>query len=98
MSTRPTHTQAAREWRRRRAGELRQQGWTIDRIAEAPGVHRSAVCAWLKAVREGGPGALASKPVPGRPRKLAEAQRQELLRVLARGAEASKFRGDRWTT
>jgi transposase len=92
------HTQATREWRRRRAWELRQQGWTIDRIGEALGVHRSAVCAWLKAAREGGPEALASKPVPGRPKKLTDEQRQALLRVLAHGAEAYQFRGDVWTT
>jgi transposase len=98
MSTTPIRTRAAREWRRRRAWALRQQGWTIDRIAEALGVHRSAVCAWLKAAREGGPDALASKPVPGRPRKLGDEQRPALLRVLARGAEAYQFRGDVWTT
>jgi transposase len=98
MSTTPLQTQATREWRRRRAWALRQQGWPTTRIAEALGVHRSAVAAWLKAAREGGPEALASKPVPGRPKKLTEAQRQELLRILARGAEAYQFRGDVWTT
>lgn len=87
------------EGRRLRAWELAEQGWRQVDIARALGVTRSAVCQWLKRARQGGgPPALLHRPPPGRQPKLTEAQRQQLLAILARGAEAYQFRGDVWTT
>jgi transposase len=49
--------------------------------------------AWLK----GGETALASKPVPGRPPKLTDQQRQRLGGVLLQGAKAYGFPNELWT-
>jgi len=43
-----------REGRRLRAFELKQEGWSHQRIAEALGVSKGAVSQWMKRVREGG--------------------------------------------
>src|SRR5829696_5948268 len=43
-----------REGRRLRAFELKQQGWSQQRIAEALGVSKGAVGQWMKRARDGG--------------------------------------------
>src|SRR5215203_6696821 len=43
-----------REGRRLRAFELKKEGWSHQRIAEALGVSKGAVSEWMKRVREGG--------------------------------------------
>jgi transposase len=87
-----------REGRRLRAYELRQLGWQQHRIATALGVSDAAVSQWLKSARKGGGiAALRRHPAPGRPPLLTEAQRQELPKRLAQGAEAFGFRGEVWT-
>lgn len=45
----------------------------------------------------GGTKALGAKPVPGRPRKLAQAECERLLRLLGKGARAYGHADDRWT-
>jgi transposase len=40
---------------------------------------------------------LAPKPVPGRPRKLTDAQRHQLLDLLLQGARANGFPNELWT-
>src|SRR5919112_5071948 len=87
-----------REGRRLRALELHEQGWTGKAIAAALGVSQSAVSQWLKRGREGGPAALRAQPPPGRVPRLTVEQRAELLRLLARGAEAFGFLGEVWTS
>jgi transposase len=86
------------EGRRLRAWELKQHGWKQADIARALGVTDGAVSQWLKRAREGGPEALRHRPPPGPRARLSEQQKQELLEILARGAEAWQFRGDLWTT
>ena len=54
-----------REGRRLRAFELKQKGWSQQRIAEALGVSKGAVSQWMKRARDGG-GAQGSK-APTRP-------------------------------
>jgi transposase-like protein len=55
-----------REGRRLRAFELKQQGWSQQRIAEALGVSKGAVSQWMKRVRDGGGAeALKRRPAPG---------------------------------
>ncbi len=49
-----------REGRRRRAWELKEQGWKQQDIAAAPGVTPGAVSQWLKRGREQGVEALRS--------------------------------------
>src|ERR1022692_2215467 len=52
-------------------------------VAAALGLHRKTVYGWLAKYREGGKGALAAKPVPGRPPKLAGSQLSRLYGLIA---------------
>lgn len=87
----------AREWRRKRAWELYQQGWWQKDIAAALGVSRAAVCQWIKCAREQGVEGLRSRAHPGAPAKLTAQQRAQIPALLAQGAEAHGFRGNVWT-
>jgi transposase len=86
------------EGRRRRAWELKQQGWKQQDIATALGVTPGAVSQWLRRAREGGLQALRRLPVKGRTPKLTQAQLERLPDLLAPGAEAYGYRGQVWTT
>src|SRR5437773_778740 len=86
-----------REWRRMRAWELSQQGWTQGEIAEALGVGRPSVCQWLSAAHHAGPEALLGHLRPGPAGKLLPGQRYLIADSLWHGAEAYGFRGDVWT-
>lgn len=87
-----------REGRRRRAWELKQQGWKQQDIAAALGVTPGAVSQWLTRAREqGGPEALRRRPAPGRQPRLTAEQLTQLPALLAPGPEAYGFRGQVWT-
>jgi transposase len=86
-----------REGRRLRAFELKQEGWSQQRIAEALGVSKGAVSQWMKRAREGGVEALKRQPAPGALPRLSEEQRAKVPALLERGAEAYGFRGEVWT-
>ena len=86
-----------REGRRLRAFELKQEGWSQQRIAEALGVSKGAVSQWMKRGREGGVEALKRQPAPGASPRLSEEQRAEVPELLERGASAHGFRGEAWT-
>ena len=87
-----------REGRRLRAFELKQQGWSQQRIAEALGVSKGALSQWMKRARDGGGvEALKRQPAPGASPRLSEEQRTKLPELLERGAEAHGFRGEAWT-
>jgi transposase len=87
-----------REWRRMRALELHQQGWTQRGIAAALGATESAVSRWMAAARRGGREALASHTDRrGMAPKLNPDQVRLIPDFLWHGAEAYGFRGDFWT-
>lgn len=91
-----------REGRRRRAWELKQQGWKQQGwkqqdIAAALGVTPGAVSQWLTRAREAGVDALRRHPAPGRQPRLTPEQLAQLPALLDRGAEAYGFRGQVWT-
>lgn len=86
-----------REGRRFRAFELKQEGWSQQRIAEALGVSKGAVSQWMKRARQGGVEALKRQPAPGAPPRLSEQQRARVPELLERGAQAHGFRGEVWT-
>lgn len=98
MSTTRTSGQDVREWRRIRAWELHQEGWSGTDIAAALKVSAGAVSGWLKRARTAGVEALRRRPAPGPMPKLTAEQRAQLPAVLAQGAEAYGFIGDVWTT
>src|SRR3954452_5972878 len=85
------------EWRRFRALHLKRQGWSRQDIAEALGVSPVSVSRWFARVRDGGLEALRAHPSPGRPPKLAPAQKRLIPEFLWHGAEAYGFRGEVWT-
>jgi len=85
-----------KEWRRRRALALKEQGWTQRAIAQALGVSEAAVSQWLAAARQAGPGALRSHPPPGVAPKLTAAQKRLTPEFLWHGPEAYGFRGQVW--
>lgn len=86
------------EGRRKRAWELKQQGWKQEDIAAALGVTPGAVSQWLRRAREGGVEALRRHPPPGPTPKLTAEQLAHLPGLLAPGAEAYGYRGQVWTT
>ncbi len=90
--------QDVREWRRLRAWELHQAGWSGKAIAEALKASPAAVSTWLKRARTSGVEALHRHPPPGRVPKLTADQRAQLPDLLAKGAEAYDFLGEVWTT
>jgi transposase len=87
-----------REGRRRRAWELKQQGWKQQDIAAALGGTGGAVSQWLSRARaEGVEEGLRRHPAPGPAPKLTREQVDQLPALLERGAEAYGFRGQAWT-
>jgi transposase len=86
------------EGRRKRAWELKQQGWKQQDIAAALGVTKGAVSQWMRRAREGGVEALRRHPPRGPTPKLTAEQLAHLPGLLAPGAEAYGYRGQVWTT
>jgi transposase len=89
---------AIEAWRRRRAVELHEAGWTGRAIAAALGVGPSAVSTWLRQVREGGLTALQPRRhQTGKRPTLTQEQQHRLLALLAEGAGTPGEIGERWT-
>lgn len=86
-----------REERRKRAWNLKKQGWKQKKIAVALGVSEGAVSQWMKQGREGGEEALKAHPATGAKPRLSEDQKAQLPALLAKGAPAYGFRGEVWT-
>jgi transposase len=86
-----------KEWRRLRAVELHEEGWTQASIAKALGVTEAAVSQWLKKVREGGQEALRAKSRRGQAARLSDWQLLLLPAFLDLGPEAFDFPGALWT-
>jgi transposase len=97
METEPFNPFGSWEWRRMQAWRLKQLGWRQRDIAVALSASEGAVSQWLTAARTGGPEALSSRAIPGRPAKLTAQQRRLVPDFLWHGAEAYGFRGDVWT-
>ncbi len=87
-----------KEWRRRRAWELSQQGWSQKQIAVALGVTEGAVSQWMKVAREQGEEGLRGKIAAGPTARLTKEQLEQLPSLLEQGAEAHGFAGAVWTT
>jgi transposase len=86
-----------KEWRRLRAWELKEQGWSQHDIAVALGASKGAVSRWIHVAEDAGADALRSHTSPGHPPKLTLAQKRQIPEFLWHGAEAYGFRGDVWT-
>jgi transposase len=77
--------------------KLLDSGLTMELVSHRVGTSIASVCRWRQARAEGGPAALAAKPVPGRPPKLTQAQCARLLDVLLEGALACGYPNEIWT-
>ena len=66
-----------------RAVEAVSRGEHPETVASVVGVCRSTVFAWLARARSGGEQALAAKPIPGRPVKIAAQQFEHIYRTIA---------------
>jgi transposase len=81
-----------------RAVQQIQAGAHPEAIAEALGLARSTVFAWIAKFREGGLDALRARPVPGRPPKLSGVQLQRLSAlVVGNDPRQLGFRFALWT-
>src|SRR5213594_1674552 len=94
---RPRGSQKLLESRRRKAISLLRAGMTLNEVASRLNTTITSVFRWKQAHGRGGKQALASKPVPGRPRKLSEAECKHLLEILLKGAVAYGFPNEFWT-
>lgn len=94
---RPYGSQRTLERRRCRAVTLLAQGMSPHEVARRVRAAVGSVYRWQQAWRQGGEAALAAKPVPGAPRKLTEAQREQLRQLLLQGARAAGFPNELWT-
>jgi len=66
-------------------------------VAQRLGVDRRSVRRWKAAHRTQGLPGVRAKPAPGRPPKLTAKQRDQLERLLLKGAEAAGFATPLWT-
>lgn len=64
--------------------------------AETGGVGRQIVRDWVVRFNTGGPAGLISRKAPGNPSKLDDAQRSELVRIVARGPDPAVDEVVRW--
>lgn len=85
------------EQRRRRAIALLEEGRAPVEVARLVGVDRRSLRRWNAAYRKQGAQGLAARAVPGRRSKLGIRQRQQVEKLLLRGAAASGFESDLWT-
>lgn len=74
---------ATLEVMRVRAVEAIEAGTHPEDVATSMGMARGTVYMWLAKYREGGKGALAARPVPGRPPKLSGSQLRRLYTLVA---------------
>ena len=77
--------------------ELLDNGLTMAQASHRVGCSIASVSRWRQAVVKGGMGALAAKPVPGRPQKLSDAQRLRLVELLLKGPMAYGYPNEIWT-
>ncbi|MFC2000107.1 winged helix-turn-helix domain-containing protein [Chloroflexota bacterium] len=84
--------------RRQRALALLDTGLSMNRVAQQIGCHASSVMRWRDARDERGEAAFEVGSSSGRPPRLSPAQRERLADILLKGAMASGYRTDLWTT
>ena len=80
------------ELRRRKAISLFENGMTQSKIAMTVNVSRQSVSRWVRAFRREGVDGLRSRPKSGRPPKLTEDQKKELIGFLGTMVGHSKGR------
>jgi transposase len=82
------HTGDWKEWRRRRAWELWQRGWSQKEIAVALGASKGAVSQWIKVGETQGEEGLRGRVAVGPEARLSPEQFTRLPSLLDQGAQA----------
>lgn len=85
------------EHRRQLAVQRYLEGDSADEIAEFLGISPRSLWRWLASYRQGGPGGLAARPVPGRPHKLLLTQEKIALRWVRGSPTEHGFTTELWT-
>src|SRR5215467_9835297 len=80
-----------KEWRRLRAWELAQQGWSQKKVAEALGVTEGALSQWIKIGREQGEEGLHGKIAQGPASRLIKSSWDNSLRCSIREQRPMDF-------
>lgn len=86
------------EKRRIKAMQLLDTGLNLHEVARKIGCHASSVMRWRDARSLRGESGLKPKPAPGRPAKLTARQKERLIKILLKGAMATGYRTELWTT
>jgi transposase len=86
------------EDRRRRALRLLDEGRSLNEVARLIDCAPSSVMRWRNKRRRDGEEGLKVRVSPGRPHKLSGTRCRVLLRLLLKGAMASGYRTQLWTT
>lgn len=86
------------EERRLEGGRLLEQGKLSQReIARKLGVHEASVSRWRESLEREGSEGLKAHKAPGRPCRLDEQGRQQLLADLRKGAQVHGYPDERWS-
>jgi transposase len=84
--------------RRKRALKLLGEKLSLNEVARRIRCAASSVMRWRNEWRRRGDKALQVRFSPGRPRRLTKRQERRLVRILLKGAMASGYRTELWTT
>jgi transposase len=87
----------ALEERRLRAVALLRKGMSQADVARELGIHRQSVYRWHRTLQEEGRGGLKKAGRAGRRPKMSDAQHEELIAILAEGAENAGYPTGLWT-
>ena len=91
------HSQRRKELERRRGARFLAAGQPQAELARHVGVSRQTVMRWERLRQQGGLEALRRAEHFGRPERLSESQREELVRLLKAGSLAAGFATELWT-
>lgn len=94
---RPHGSPSELEHRRWLAVQRVEEGYEVGEVAEFLGVDASSVRRWVASFRSEGAGALATRPVAGRPPKLSSTQEKIVLRWLLESPTEHGFATELWT-
>ncbi len=86
------------EYRRLQAARELANGSSQSRVARKFGVSRTTTSRWSRALDHQGVEGLRKRRATGRPSRLTNEQKSEIVSLHAEGATAFGFPDDRWTT
>jgi transposase len=95
---RPSGSPRQLEKRRRRAIQLLEKGMTLSAVAQQVGSSVSSVFRWQQAFQKQGEKGLNCRASPGRPSRLSEQEKKQLVRLLLKGPLVFGYSTDLWTT